>query len=896
VTTRDDVPLGLAAYVYRVLLRLYPEAFRARCAAPMLAAFAQVCHDSRDRGRMAFAREVAAEYASVILGAWRYRRPAAARSDPAGDRLLRIVLLDCRHAVKRLAAAPGLLLFTTLTLGFAIAAATAVFSVADAVLLRPSPFVDGSRLMGLMNISSQGYTFPGMSREKLRQWRSESSIFAAVEAFRPTSVLVTGGVEPEEVPASHVSPGLFQTLGVPVLHGRSFAPEDGRPGSNEVVLLSERFWRTRLGGDPAAIGGTIEVNGRPHVIRGVMPDRFRFPTLREAIWLPLDAESRPAPGEGPSQIVVRLAEGLTIDQAGARLASTAERLQRERPLPSGWSVALTPSTAFGPDDGTVRAVWVLFGAVILVVLTACANVANVLLSRAIERRREFAVRLVLGAGRWRLARELVVEGALIGGVAAVGGLLAATWALDLLVRLAPESLMYATTTNIAIDRRAFGFGFALAVVTGVVCNLPPAIRGVRAEASDALSGRTRTAVATPGQQRLRAGLVVAEVALAVVLLVGAALMVRSFSRLNAVDIGFDPDRLLAVTVGLDGTRYGDEHARHAFLRGLADDVAAIPGVTGVAFASGLPPSPGTMGMAEISSETGPCTPERTPIVSNFVSDAYFGLMDIRLIAGRSLRADDPPDAVVVSDTISRLCGGSIVGRSLRLDRNAPPLHVVGVAADVKTRGLTAEGGELAVYLPFDADPAVLPMVAMMHPRQVVPRRLIVRTGNPQAMIAPVKRVIWARDADQPVLHAAPASELMAESVRRERFVFALLSIFSAVALALASAGIFGALAYVVAQRTNEIGIRMALGATAADVRRLIVGQGLALAAAGTGLGLVGAYAFSRVLAGLLHEVDPRDPVAFVVTALTVLGVAVLAAWIPTARALRVDPASALRVD
>ena len=892
-----DGRLELVGSAYRALLLLYPASFRARCAAPMLAAFAQVCRESRERGWITFAREVAAEYASVIIGAWRYRRRAAGNSDPGGDPLPRIVLLDCRYAVKRLAAAPGLLLFTTLTLGFAIAAATAMFSVADAVLLRPSPFVDGSRLMGLMNVSSQGgHTFPGMSREKLRQWRSESSIFAAVEAFRPTSVVVTGGVEPEEVPAAHVSPGLVETLGVPALHGRTFAPEEGRPGANEVVLLSEQFWRSRLGGDPAAIGRTIDVNGRPHVIRGVMPDRFHFPTLREAIWLPLDAGSRPAPGEGASQIVVRLADGLTTEEAGARLATAAERLQRERPLPTGWKVALTPSTAFGPDDGTVRAVWVLFGAVLLVLLTACANVANVLLSRAVERRREFGIRLVLGAGRWRLVRELVVEGLLIGCAAGVVGLLAATWALDLLVRLAPESLRYATTTNIAIDPRAFGFGLALAVVTGVVCNLPPAFRGLRAEASDALSGRTRTAAAAPGQQRLRAALVVAEVGLAVVLLVGAALMVRSFVRLQAIDIGFDPDRLLAVTVGLDGARYGEERARHSFLRGVAGDVADIPGVTGVAFASGLPPSPGTMGMAEITSETGPCTTERTPIVSNLVSDAYFGLMGIRLIEGRGLRADDPPDAVVVSEAIARLCGGSIIGRSLRLDLKAPPLHVVGIAADVKTRGLTAEGGELAVYLPFDADPSVLPMVATMHPRQVVPRRLIVRTETPQAMIAQVKRVLWAWDADQPVLEAAPASELMAESVRRERFVFALLSLFSAVALALASAGIFGALAYVVAQRTNEIGIRMALGATAADVRRLIVGQGLALAAAGSGLGLVGAYAFSRVLAGLLYEVDPHDPVAFIVTALVVLGVAVLAAWVPTARALRVDPASALRVD
>jgi putative ABC transport system permease protein len=896
------LPVRAAVALYRAILILYPPSFRARCAAPMLETFAEVCRRGLALGWWRFLRECGAEYLNALGGAWRSRfareRPAGRLAAPAsGDGLARVVWLDVRYAVRRLLAAPGLLLFTTLTLGFAIAAGTAVFSVVDAVLLRPSPFVEADRLMRLMSVSAErGHTYPGLSREKLRQWRREADIFAAVEAYRPTTVVVTGGVEPEELAAAHVSPGLLATLGVPARHGRTFTAADAQPGAVAVVIVSEQYWRTRLGADPAAVGRTLHVNGRPHSIEGVMPERFHFPSVRESVWLPFDPEARAQAGEAVSQIIVRLAPGLDAGQARLRIAAAAERLEQERPLPTGWRIALVPGTLFGPDDRTRRTVWIIFGAVGLVLLTACANVANLLLSRAVERRREFAIRLVLGATRSRLIRELVVEGALIGAAAGAVGLLAARWALGTLVSLAPDALAHATTNSIAIDARVFTFGLALAIATGVLCNLPPAFKGMRSESHDALSGRNRTATATPVQRRFRAALVTGEIALAVVLLVGAALMVRSFIRLNAIDIGFDPDRLLAVTIGLDNARYGDERARIGFLRSVAADVAQLPGVTGVAAASGLPPTPGTSGLAVLSTDAGPCAVERTPIVSNFVSAGYFGLMHITLAAGRPLRDDDPPDAVVISATIDRLCGGSLVGRRLRLDDTAPPLQVVGVAADVKTRGLTAPDGELAVYMPFEADPAALPMVATQHERQVVPRRLLIRTDAPAAAVASIKRVLWAHDPDQPVLQAAPLADLMADSIRRERFMLTLMTLFSAVSLALASAGIFGVLAYTVAQRTNEIGIRLALGASAGAIVRLVVGHGLALAVLGVAAGVAGAYAVASVLAGLLYEVNPRDPAVFIVTPLLVLAVAVLASWAPTSRALRVDPASALRVD
>jgi len=892
----------LAVRVYALILRRYPAPFRERCGRPMLDTFEQLCLQCLEQGTLwRLVRTCAAEYADALAAVRRSRLeerslPGLRNGEARRDPLLAVFVQDCRYAVRRLRAQPALVVFTVLTLGFAIGATAAIFSVVDAVLLRPSLFAEPDRLLHLVNRTRQGSLVPGLSREKLKQWRSETGIFETVEGYRTTSAIVTGGVEPEEVPAAYLSPGLLVTLGVPPRHGRFFASSEAAEGQNAKVIVSEQFWRSRLGANPAAVGRILSVNGRAHEIVGIMPRGFHFPTLREQVWLPLDFEARPAFGQPPTNVVVRLKRGLTVEAAQPRIAAAVQRLEAERPLPGGWGIVVDRGSLTGPNESTRRTVLILFGAVALVLLTACANVANLLLSRAVDRRREFAIRLVLGASRWRLVRELVAEGVLLGHAAGALGLLAARWAVDSLVTLAPPAVMYATTTAIAVDGRVFLFGLALAVATGVLCNLPPALRSLRANGSEALSGRTRTSTATPVQRRIRAGLVVLEISLAVVLLVGAALMVRSFMKLNAVDIGYDPDRLLAVSVGLDTRRYDSEASRASLLRRVTADLEQVPGVSAVAFATGMPPVPGTRGMALIASDQGPCIEERTGITSTRVSPSYFGVMGMRMVEGRPLRADDPPDAVVISRSISQLCGGSLVGRRIRLDDGAPWLQVVGVAADVKTRGLKAADGDIAVYLSFAADPAVLPMVASMLERRVEPRHLIVRTDRPAALIPEVKRLLWTADPDQPVLHALPAADLMGDSIRQERFMLALMTLFSGVALALASAGIFGVLAYTVAQRTNEIGIRVALGASASDIRRLIVGQGVLLAAAGTAAGAGAAWALARVLAGLLYEVQPRDPAAFILTPLLVLTVALLASWIPTARALAVDPASALRVE
>jgi putative ABC transport system permease protein len=898
MTRVRSIATRAAVALYALILRGYPPVFRQRCGGPMLETFETLCRSQH--GMRSLGRECLAEYIDAVKGTWRSRRvsrPTTSRDEAHGGAgAFAAFRQDGIYAFRRLRAQPALVMLTVLTLGFAMAAATAVFSVVNAVLLSPSPFVDAGRLMNLVNRSPQGHTYAGLSRTKLRVWRAETEIFESVEAYRQTSVVVTGGVEPEELPAAAMSPALVATLGVVPRNGRLFIPAEAQPGQNTVVLLSEHYWRTRLGADTAAVGRDLIVNGRPHTVIGIMPARFHFPTLREELWLPLDPDARPAEDESVANTLVRLRRGLTPAEARQRIDATVARLEQEQPLPTGWAIVLDPGTLAGPDDRTRRAVMILFGAVVLVLLTASANVANVLLSRAVERRREFAIRLALGAGRVRLVRELLLEGALLGVGAGVTGLLVAKWSLEALVGLAPDSLMYATAHPPSIDSRVLMFGMTLAVITGVICNVPPAMRRIHAQGSEVLSGRTRTLAATPLQRRLRSSLVIAELSLAVVLLVGAGLMVRSFVKLNSVDVGFDPERVLAVTVGLDGRRYATEASRISLLRRVARDVEQLPHVESVAIASGLPPYPGTLGLMTPATDAGRCGPELVPVVANLVSPSYFEVMGVAVAEGRTLRGDDPPDTVVISSTIARMCGGSLVGRPLRLDAGAPWLQVIGVAADVRTRGVLNDEGDAAIYLPFESDPNVLPMVAGLHERRVVPRRLAIRSAQPMRVLDAVKRVLWTHEPDQPILQAAPASDLLKQSLGRERFVLALMAAFSAVALALASAGIFGVLAYSVAQRTNEIGIRVALGASSREVTRMIVGQGLTLAVAGIAVGLCGAYALSRLLAGLLYEIDPRDPAVFVAIPVLVLTVAILAAWLPASRALAVDPASALRVE
>jgi hypothetical protein len=372
--------MRLAAWIYAAILRLYPREFRARCGTPMLRTFEEACRSARTRGVAVFARTCAGEYFDAIAGAWRSRRPAPPRlptSYGARESAVAAILQDAFHAVRRLVLQPALVGFTVLTLGFAIAANAALFSVIDALLIRPSPFAEPDRLFQVMNQSPRGITYPGLSAMKLRHWRTETGIFESIEAYRPIAALVTGGVEPEEVPAAEVSPGLVAMLGVAPRLGRIFTTADTQEGQNRLVLISEGYWRSHFGGDEAVLGRTVAINGKLHRIAGVMPARFHFPTLREQVWLPIDPDA--AGSTRVANTIVRLRQGLTAPAARARIDAVVARLNVERPYPSGWGIVLDPGPLSGPDERTRRGLLVLFGAVGLVLLTACAKVANLLL-------------------------------------------------------------------------------------------------------------------------------------------------------------------------------------------------------------------------------------------------------------------------------------------------------------------------------------------------------------------------------------------------------------------------------------------------------------------------------------------------------------------------------------
>ena len=878
---------------YAALLALYPRAFRDTCGGPMLEAFETVCRERAARmGPLRFVMAALPDLGDALRAARAARRrPHTSSHGASREGFLAATTQDAVHAFRRLRAQPGLVLFTVLTLGFGIAANAALFSIVDAVLLRPSPFRGAERLVTVLNVAPRGFVFPGLSREKLRHWRTERDVFEAVEGYRANPVVVTGGLEPQEIAAAQISPGLLQTLGVPPRLGRLFGEEDALAGQDRVALIGERLWRSHFGATSDAIGRTILIGGTVHRVVGVMPERFHFPTLRQQIWTPLNP-SAAGPG-GPITVVARLRDGLTVADAQQRLDLIAARLQREQPLPSGWGLRIHADPSANPPEETGRAVLVLFGAVSLVLLTAGANVAHMLLSRAVARRREFAIRLALGAGRGRLLRELAIEGLALGALAAVAGVAAARWSLDALVRLAPPDLTVVTTTPIAVDGRVMLFGLGLALVTGLLCNLPPALRIAQSRGAEALSGRGGSG--TPLQGRFQSGLVVLEVTLSVMLLTGAALMARSFATLNAVDVGFEPDGLLAVSLGVDTRKYDGDAAQAALLERVAAALAGRPGVRGVTLATGMPPDPGAMTFGSPESESGPCVAEPVSVVANLVGPSYFDVLRVPIIEGRALRADDPADSVVISRTLATQCGIS-AGRRVRLGPTAPWLSVTGVAADVRTLGLR-KVGQLAIYSGLPHGPFMLPNLATRAgDGRYVSRRIIVRSDQPAALVPDVKQALWSVDAAVPVLDARSAAELMAETVRAERFVLTLMSLFSTVALALASAGVFGVLAYAVAQRTREIGIRVALGAAPRNVAGLVVGQAARLAAAGIALGLAGAFVLSRLLAGLLHGVDPHDPAAFLSIAALVLTVALAASWIPASRAFRIDPAVALRDD
>jgi putative ABC transport system permease protein len=807
---------------------------------------------------------------------------------------MQILWTDLRHAARVLARRPAFAAVSILTLALGIGGATAIFSVADAVILRPLPFEDPDALY----VIRQGDTKKGhvveVSYPDFSAWRERGRSFQPLAAMPSVNQgwVMTGRGEPAAIEGRWVSASFFELLGAQAALGRALRPEDDRPGAARVAVLSDALWRERFGADRAIVGQSLTLDGQPHEVVGVMPPAFQYPPKAElwtAVTAAAPAELLQHPGIGWMVVLGRLQDGATVEGGRAELTGIW-RSGYKGPADATAYAAETQPLSDSLLGHTRPALVALLAAVGLVLLIACANVAGLLVVQTMERRSEFAVRQALGASRLRLARALMAESALVALLGGALGLAAAAWGRPLLVALAPADVP--RLQEAAINARAFACALFAAVASAVVAGLAPLflLRGSSLEESFRAGGRTLAA----GRSRLRSALVVAEVALSLVMIVGAGLLVRTFVKLRQVPIGFEADRVLAMDVGIPDVRYPQDAQWRSFYERLLGATKALPGVESAAIVT-LRPLWGTVGMDWPFGVEGQSQEdvERNPLLNlESVSADYFETMGIPIRRGRTLADTDDlthPGVVVVSESMAQRYwpNQDPIGKRLKIPLPDTPFHdtwlsVVGVAGDARYREIRS--GRLDLYMSY---------------RQANhrPRHLVVRSRlDPHALAGPVRDVVRGLDPDVPVTDVLAMSEAVSAALGGPRFAARVFGAFALVALVLAALGLYGLLAYSVSRRTREIGVRVALGAQAADVRRLVLGEGLTLVAAGIAIGLAAAWVASRALDSLLFGVTAADPLTYALGPLVLAAVAAAASLLPARRATRVDPAVALRAE
>jgi putative ABC transport system permease protein len=797
---------------------------------------------------------------------------------------------DLRHAARLLLQRPAFTIVAVLALGLGIGANTAIFSVVNAVLLRPLPFPEPDRLTVLYERELARDVRDETGAETFEDWQAQARSFTALTAYRYWGFALTGAGEPAEITALRASANLFDLLGVQPALGRGFLPEEEQPGRDRVVVLSHGLWIERFGGDRDVVGRAVALDDVPHTIVGVMPPGFRFPDDGDVgLWAPLAYKSFElrTRNQRMFQVLGRLAPDVTLGQAQAEMDGVAARLADAYPRTNnGWGVAIVPAHEVATASSREPLV-ILLCAVGFVLLIACANVGNLFLARAADREREMAVRVALGAGRGRIVRQLLAESLLVAALGGAAGLVLALWGVDLVMALEPGHLP--TWNVVRVDGTVLWFTSGLALATAVLAGLLPAFATAAHDLHGALKEGGKT-TAGARRRRLRHTLVVAEVALAIVLLVGAGLLVRSLREVQSQDPGFRPDGLLAITIYLADNRYPEDHQQAQFFETLLERARRLPGVLAAGAVTTLPMSP--MGIDHdmpVRIEGREPVPGDPQADFRIASPGYFETMGIPVLRGREFAAQDRADAPrvgIVNEAFARryLPGEDPVGQRIWYG-GAPgtPIDIVGLVGEVRHRGLDSEPRP-ELHIPY----AQLQYGGMT---------VVLRTaGDPLALAEPVKREILAIDPGQTITEMRTVSELINGSLAQRRFNTVLLVAFAALALALAGIGIYGVISYTVSQRTQEIGVRMALGALQRDVLRDVVGRGVRLAAVGTLLGLAGALVVGRALRGMLYGVSAADPLTFVGVAAVLLAVAAVACLVPARRAARVDPMVALRYE
>ena len=796
---------------------------------------------------------------------------------------------DLKYAARTLRKNAGFTAVAVLTLALGIGANTAIFSVVNGVLLRPLPYPDRDRLVMVWERSSQtGQVQNVISPANFLDWRAQNRVFQQMSVISWGVGTLTGQGEPESLRGRQVNAPFFEMLGARPALGRTFTEDDDRPGAPRVVVISDRLWKRRFGSDPGAVGRNITLNNETVTVVGVMPADFRFLSEGGDYWIPIQlnpAKDYRAQSGRYMRAFAKLRPGVTIAQAQKEMDGIAARLSREYPaFDKDWGVTLVG--LHEQMTGTVRpALLLLLAAVGFVLLIACANVANLALTRAMLRRREMAIRASLGAGAARLTRQLLTESLLLSLLGGAAGAALATWGVDLLLALGPQDIP--RLQSVQVDGAALGFTLLVSLATGVLFGLAPAWHARRINFNQTLKeGGEKTEA---GGHRVRGAFVVAQVALSLVLLIGAGLLGRSFLRLQGTPTGFEPRNLLTMRVDLPGARYAKHEKEIEFFSEAVKRIAVLPGVEpagGVVF---LPFSDMLAGTDfTIVGRPAPA-PGEAPITNVVVAmPTYFSTMHIPLRRGRLFSESDTAEAprvFVVNESFARgfFPGRDAIGQRLVVDMgDTVPGEIVGVVSDIKQTALD-ESEKPTVYYTFSH----LPIGFMT---------LVVRSAAPRQQLAAVSRVVRQLDPDLPLADVATMEELIADSVSQPRFHSLLILIFASVALLLAAVGLYGVLAYSVAQRTREIGIRMALGAAHGDILRLVVGQGLGLVALGLLIGLGTALGLTRFLSSFLFGVTPTDPVTYAGVALLLAAVALAASYIPARRAMRVDPMVALRYE
>ncbi len=810
------------------------------------------------------------------------------------------LLQDLSYGLRQLGKHPGFALIAVISLALGIGANSVIFSVTNGLLLRPLPYKDAERLVILWNRS------PGLNVEKdwfsLGQYldiKTENHVFEETAAVIGASFNLTGRGQPEHLDGARVSSSLFSLLSVQAAHGRVFSPEDEEKGRDQTVILSHAFWQRRFGSDPAVVGRQMTLNDQNFTIVGVLPAEFSLhkevlPTVNGIqradvlLPLPITAASRSNRGGEDYNILARLKPQVTVALAQADMDVIAAEMKRQYPqyYPANGGLTLSVLPLLEQVVGEVRrSLYILVAAVGFVLLIACANVANLLLARAAARQKEIAVRLAVGAGRWRIVRQLLTEStvlSLAGGLVGLGIALAATRALRV-----SGTAELPRLSEIGVDGRVLGFTFLVSLLTGIVFGLAPAIRASRVDLNESLKDGGRS-LAGIRHQRTRNSLVVAAVALALVLLIGAGLLIRSYQRILNASPGFDPRGVLSLRLSLPASRYATPEATMAFYRKLEERVRQLPGVEAVGTNLVLPLSHNTAAWGPINVEGYVPRASSELIIANerFISPDYLRTMGIPLVKGRAFDERDipgAPDVTIINEQFARRFWPNEDPLGKRIQRNGkgPWRIIVGVVRDDKEVSLEDE-----------------PLLALFHPVEqfsIRSRYLVARTtADPGRTAVAVVREIQSLDVELPVYDSVTMEQRLHEALARRRFAMGLLGMFAAVALALAMIGIYGVMGYWVSQRKSEIGIRAALGADPRTILRLVFRQALVLILAGIAIGLAGAFVLTRLMSGLLYGVSATDPGTFVLLPLLLGATALLASLLPARRAARIDPLIALR--